>query len=746
MTSSDLTEEVKELLQNVPKIRTSADLYKYADKLGLNYKNAKGKPFGTEVIKGMIAEMLWANEHPGEEMPPQIAPMLLRDITAEGKDYVDKTFKKEEYVLQQKLNGQRLILVIEPSGKTHMTSRDRSAKTFRFSELDDHVLGLVNLKSPFKGRTILDGEIIAPYAEVTLPSGVKTTSTLQSCVTGDTRVLTSEGYLKIRDLYEGKYTPEYAWTGHKWSTYGVCKKPAKEICRIELVDGWNLYCDDTHKIKNFYSYKLKATGERKVKFNWKQIKDCKFTTKASVSNPICVEGISIELPFKITNSVEMAYWVGRYYGDGSWTKSKNVKGRGGVTWYFGFHEGEARDRLVKFAKENNLGGWSGTGNGTFRVTFNTTRMFDLLEAWGLYPNCGAKNKRLSDQCFRATLSERRAILEGIMDSDGYKKRRIIHLANPELLKDIMLLYNQTGKDVVLWGPHKDGSAQLCDAVGQSYNFYSDSAKENVKTLRKVDYTGIHEEVYSLMIDDESHAYVADGIISHNTVALMHMNSKDSLEFQKQHGSLRFKVFDIIMLDGKSTEDEVYDVRKELTVTASKAIQEANPDCAIDIVPTIEDYESAWDEFEKYVGEGGEGLILKSRKGKYEQGKRTKGQWKLKGRMTFDAFVTGSVPASDDKQFKDYIGGLVFSTYYKGKEIEIASVSNIDFETRKAATAYDKDGNPKLNPSWFHRCAELVGQNLKEGSFRLGSARINEWRDDKKPEDCELQEEMVRYDR
>lgn len=411
MTSSDLTDEVKELLQNVPKIRTSADLYKYADKLGLKYKNAKGNPFGTEVIKGMIAEMLWANEHPGEEMPPQISPMLLKDITAEGKDYVDKTFKKEEWVLQSKLNGQRLILVIEPSGKTHMTSRDRSAKTFRFSELDDHVLGLVNLKSPFKGRTILDGEIIAPYAEVTLPSGVKTTSTLQS-----------------------------------------------------------------------------------------------------------------------------------------------------------------------------------------------------------------------------------------------------------------------------------------------------------------------------------------------TVALMHMNSKDSLEFQKQHGSLRFKVFDIIMLDGKSTEDEIYDVRKELTVTACKAIQEANPDCAIDIVPTIEDYESAWDEFEKYVGEGGEGLILKSRKGKYEQGKRTKGQWKLKGRMTIDAFVTGSVPASDDKQFKDYIGGLVFSTYYKGKEIEIASVSNIDFETRKAATAYDKDGNPKLNPSWFHRCAELVGQNLKEGSFRLGSARINEWRDDKKPEDCELQEEMVRYDR
>lgn len=408
---TDLEEQVEELADEIPPIKSAGDLYKYAEKIGIPYKSDNGKPKSTEAIKEMIAEYLWNKNNPGVEMPPQISPMLLKDITGEGKEYVDKTFTKEDWVLQQKINGQRFILTLNPDGSTHMTSRDRSVKTFRYSELDDHVLGLLNLKSPFSHRTILDGEIICDKAEITLPSGVTTTSTLQS-----------------------------------------------------------------------------------------------------------------------------------------------------------------------------------------------------------------------------------------------------------------------------------------------------------------------------------------------TVALMHMNSKDSLEFQRKNGfSLRYKVFDILMLDGNNVEKEPYDVRKELTVTACTKIIELNPDCAIDILPTIEDYESAWDEFEKYVSEGGEGLILKNRKAPYEQGKRTKGQWKLKGRLTIDAFVTGFVPASEDKSLKDYIGGFKFSTNYKGKEIEIAAVSNIDMKTRQDATVL-KDGVPTLNPEYLGRCAELVGQNFKEGSLRLGSARISEWRDDKTPEDCQLQDEMIRYDR
>lgn len=411
MTLKELKQEAAELTEEVPTIKNAQDLYKYAKSLNLSIEGKNGKPLGTDAIKGMIAQVLWSKEHPNEEMPPQIAPMLIKDITGEGKEFVDKTFTKDKVVLQHKINGQRFILCLEPNGQTHMTSRDRSVKTFRYSELDDHVLGLLNLKSPFKGRTVLDGEILCDNPNIKLPSGITTTSTLQS-----------------------------------------------------------------------------------------------------------------------------------------------------------------------------------------------------------------------------------------------------------------------------------------------------------------------------------------------TVALMHMNSKEALEFQRKNNfSLRYKVFDILMLDGKNVEKEPYDVRKELTVTACTKIKELNPNCSIDVLPTIEDFESAWDEFEKYVSEGGEGLIVKYRDAPYEQGKRSKGQWKLKGRLTIDGFITGYVKSSEDKAFKDFIGGLVFSTNYHGKQIEIAAVSNIDLATRKAATVY-KDGAPILNPDWYGKCAELVAQNFKEGSMRLGSARIGEWRDDKNPEDCVLQDEMIRYDR
>lgn len=395
----------------IPKIKGSADLYKFAEELGIDYKKANGKPKGTDEIKGLIAEYLWNEEHPGEEMPPQIAPQLINDITQEGKDYVDKTFKSSEWWLQHKINGMRFIFVLNPDGSTHMTSRDRSVKNFRYSELDDRVLGLQNMKSPFKGRTILDGEIICTNPTVELPSGITTTSTLQS-----------------------------------------------------------------------------------------------------------------------------------------------------------------------------------------------------------------------------------------------------------------------------------------------------------------------------------------------TVALMHMRPSEALKIQEKIGTLTFKVFDILELNGENTESLPYEERAELTTLACEKINNVNPGSAIDSLPVIRDFESAWDTFQDYVSQGGEGLILKNRKAKYEQGKRTKGQWKLKGFVGIDAFVTGFTPASDDKQFADMIGGLVFSTNYKGKQVEIAAVSNIPLDVRKAATAHDKDGNVILNPEWYGKCAELIGQNFKEGSFRLGSARINEWRDDKKPEDCELLESQIRYDR
>lgn len=356
-----------------------------------------------------LGKYLWEQDYPGKEMPEQIAPMLIHEVTSKGKDYVSKNFKSDEWWINRKINGMRFILQINPDGSTTMTSRSRSVKTFRYNELNGMVLGLNDIKSPFSGKVILDGEIIAPTAEIDLPSGEHTTSTLQS-----------------------------------------------------------------------------------------------------------------------------------------------------------------------------------------------------------------------------------------------------------------------------------------------------------------------------------------------TVALLHLNKAQSLELQEEYGSLVYHVFDILKLDEESTESLPYEERSELVATTVAKLEEANPGIPLVTVPVIKDYDDAWETFEEFVKNGEEGIILKNRKAPYEQGKRTKNQLKVKAFQTVDAFVTGVVPSSKDKGLADYIGGFKFSTYVDGKLREVAAVSNIDFATRKAATITNEYGEPDLNPEYINKVAELLGQDWNKKSLRLNSARINEWRDDKDPEDCSVSTSEMKF--
>jgi len=156
---------------------SSSDLKKLMESYGLDSSG-----LSVDQMQTALGEYLWNQQHPGEEMPEQVAPMLIHDLTAEGKDYISKNFTSKEWWAQRKINGMRFILQINPDGSTHMTSRSRSVQTFRYSKLDGRVLSLRDMKSPFDGKVVLDGEIIMPKAEIVLPSGVETKSTLQSTV------------------------------------------------------------------------------------------------------------------------------------------------------------------------------------------------------------------------------------------------------------------------------------------------------------------------------------------------------------------------------------------------------------------------------------------------------------------------------------------------------------------------------------------------------------------------------------
>lgn len=230
----------------------------------------------------------------------------------------------------------------------------------------------------------------------------------------------------------------------------------------------------------------------------------------------------------------------------------------------------------------------------------------------------------------------------------------------------------------------------------------------------------------------------------STVAVTHMNAVDAIKVQEEYGSLVYNAFDILMLNGESTEDLPYEERLKLTNAAIDEILKLNPEAPIKPTKTVNDFEDAYEVFQEFIKNGEEGIMLKRRSAKYQQGKRSKDLLKIKGMQTVDAWVSGFVPATKGKGLEDYIGGFKFTTNLDGKEHEVAAVSNIDMATRKAATVIDANGEPTLNPEWLNKCAELVGQDFNEKSLRLNSARINEWRDDKTSEECSLRKEEMKF--
>lgn len=225
------------------------------------------------------------------------------------------------------------------------------------------------------------------------------------------------------------------------------------------------------------------------------------------------------------------------------------------------------------------------------------------------------------------------------------------------------------------------------------------------------------------------------------VALTHAETSKSLSLQEKYNNpLVYKAFDCLFFDGEDIQSLPYTERYKKCQDAVAALIEANPELPIECVP-LEEFTSAYQLFRSHVDKGHEGVMMKRKDFTYQQGKRSADMSKLKGVVDVDGFITGIVPASEDKAFKDLIGGFEFSAYVDGKPQVIANVSNIPMKIRQEATIL-KDGRPQLNPDYLNRCAALVGQEFGKNG-RMGSARISVWRDDKDPEDCQLTAEDVK---
>ena len=134
-------------------------------------------------------------------------------------------------------------------------------------------------------------------------------------------------------------------------------------------------------------------------------------------------------------------------------------------------------------------------------------------------------------------------------------------------------------------------------------------------------------------------------------------------------------------------------------------------------------------------------MFKSRNFKYSQGKRSSGLQKLKGQNTIDGFVSGFIEPTKGGRNQNVIGGLIFSAYVDGIEREIANVSGISDADRQKMTLL-VDGTPILKDSYYGKVAELIGNNWSR-TGKLVHPRINDWREDRSPQSCQLTSDDIK---
>jgi DNA polymerase I len=315
---------------------------------------------------------------------------------------------------------------------------------------------------------------------------------VQGCLPPDTRVLTPDGWVKIRDFNDGM-----VWTGEKWAYAVKVNRGVANRLRLHLSDGRTFDCDNRH-------YLLVNDG---VYPHWEDVNT--IVGKSLVRDAGYDWGQSI-------NTVEDWYWVGRMIGDGYLSN---------FGWGCAFASKESKDvdNFITWLDTKDIKGLTNSQKGygieqdknnNFKVYGYTKKGKALWESFGMIVGHGAKDKRIPSILFNTNRERRQSFFDGYMDSDGYKRRRSskITSVNRLLLEDTLRLMQTIGMTGHITNPMKNGIGCVW------YDLDIHKTIHNL-TVTKIE-SLIDEEMFTLSVDDDRHSFSTEGLISKNTSADM----------------------------------------------------------------------------------------------------------------------------------------------------------------------------------------------------------------------------------
>lgn len=358
------------------------------------------------------------------------------------------------------------------------------------------------------------------------------------CFPAGTMVLTKNGYVNIEDIKVGDIVLTHKNRWRKVTAVG--NREAETIilkgnCTIETTRNHPIYCAD---IKNYYPQLGNGKrGNIKQLINVGQWIDAEQMDHRQWATPMSVESLDVPIEkrtqggqkdFPEINS-DFWYFVGRWLGDG-WVRDTsrkerpNGEGNGGILLCDSSSKEQELINTVKPISEK----FSIIHERTVtKIRFTS----QLLSRW-LVNNFGkgAINKHLPGFVFGLDESNRRMLLQGILDSDGYKKDEHsykISSISKSLVLGIRLLAESLGystsismckrppKHIIegrIVNQHDTYTVALINNPNRHTGLPQDGHKWYL--CRTVTSTNQTKTVYNLSVEEDE-SYIADSIVVHN---------------------------------------------------------------------------------------------------------------------------------------------------------------------------------------------------------------------------------------
>jgi DNA polymerase I len=290
----------------------------------------------------------------------------------------------------------------------------------------------------------------------------------QGCLPYETKVLTSEGYKPIGELYLNGVDGIQVWTGTRFADFTVLNRGEWELAEIHLNNGQILRCDTRHKVLTVtdegYFWKSFDELQEQDRICSSLAREIEYGKLPEIDYAFLPEN-SKGIPFSIENLDEnFYYWLGFYFGDGT-ISHKPADGRWNLTYSFGSTKNTQMVETV-ISKCDEYFSSIGLRTNTrwqselkAQTVIYSKGFIQFLKEIGIDTEARAKTKRIPPFVFSSPLAHRKAFLKGVLESDGYAGNNgatnpSINLCQRNLLEDLRLLFRTVGVESKIRGAYE----------------------------------------------------------------------------------------------------------------------------------------------------------------------------------------------------------------------------------------------------------------------------------------------------